>query len=88
MSRGLIRLVAGPVVAAGIIGGALGMAGVANASIHGSCATVQGGHNTPATGHDDNTPPGGGPNNNPAGRDNPHGASHTPGTGHTVNTGT
>jgi hypothetical protein len=32
MSRGLTRLVAGPVVAAGIIGGALGLAAVANAS--------------------------------------------------------
>jgi hypothetical protein len=31
MSCGLIRLVAGPVVAAGIIGGALGLAAVANA---------------------------------------------------------
>jgi hypothetical protein len=31
-SRGLIRLVAGPVAAAGIIGGALGLAAVANAS--------------------------------------------------------
>jgi hypothetical protein len=32
MSRGLTRLVAGPVVAAGLIGGALGLAAVANAS--------------------------------------------------------
>jgi hypothetical protein len=32
ISRGLTRLVAGPVVAAGIIGGALGLAAVANAS--------------------------------------------------------
>jgi hypothetical protein len=32
MSCGLIRLVAGPVVAAGIIGGALGLAAVANAA--------------------------------------------------------
>ncbi|HEX3283625.1 MAG TPA: hypothetical protein VHT50_02930 [Mycobacterium sp.] len=32
MSRGLIRLVAGPVAAAGIIGGALGLAAVANAN--------------------------------------------------------
>ncbi len=35
MSRGLIRLVAGPIVAASIIGGALGMAAVANASTAG-----------------------------------------------------
>jgi hypothetical protein len=31
MSRGLIRVIAGPVAAAGIIGGALGVAAVANA---------------------------------------------------------
>jgi hypothetical protein len=33
ISGGLIRLVAGPVAAAGIIGGALGLAAVANATI-------------------------------------------------------
>jgi hypothetical protein len=32
MSRGLVRLVAGPAAAAAIIGGALGLAAVANAS--------------------------------------------------------
>jgi hypothetical protein len=36
MSRGLIRLVTGPVVAASIVGGALGMAAVANANTAGS----------------------------------------------------
>jgi len=39
MSRGLTSLVAGPVVAAGIIGGALGLAAVANAST--AVATAQ-----------------------------------------------
>ncbi|MDX1884785.1 hypothetical protein [Mycolicibacterium sp. 120270] len=34
ISRTLIRLIAGPVAAAGILSGALGMAAVANASTH------------------------------------------------------
>lgn len=34
ISRTLIRVIAGPVAAAGILSGALGMAGVANASTH------------------------------------------------------
>jgi hypothetical protein len=37
MSRRLVRLVAGPVAAAGIIGGAMGMAAIAHA---GSAATA------------------------------------------------